>query len=142
MVLFMQLMEMFGVACLRVFSVLVYVVDRTTGEEFVAASSQGAAERKALHQSELEAISRLPSTARALLWFSDGHITQARAAKRKFWKVSDPMAYARLYAALNYSEEAVHHAMTVQERMPGYFRAKVRNALATLKNGTGNGNST
>ncbi len=133
MVFIMKIIEMFGLVCLRIFGGLIGAVSKAAGDEFTSATTAGTEERKALYQAEREAVSRLAPEDQALMWFADGKITQARAAKRKFWKESDAVAYAKLYAKLGYNEQELNYAMTVEERMPGYFRNKVRAALANLK---------
>jgi len=133
MAILMQLIEAFGLICLKIFGGFVWLFDRTAGQEFVQATDIGAAERKALYESERRAIDRLTFDDQALMWLADGRLTQAKAAKRRYWKNSDPKAFAKLYKKLGFTEDQLNYEMIVVERMPGYFRKNVRQALAKMR---------
>lgn len=83
-------------------------------------------ELRALDQAQIQTIGKLSRSDQVLMFFSRLPFTQARAAKRRYWKLEDPLAFALLYRKLGYSVEEAEKVMREKENMPGYFRKKVR----------------
>jgi hypothetical protein len=85
-----------------------------------------------LHRRELQefdraqsrTISRMHAADQILMFVSRLPLTQARAAKRRYWKAANPSDYAKIYKRLGYSR--IDAEVNMRERnMPGYFRKKV-----------------
>ena len=87
------------------------------------------AELRALDSMQAATISKMEAPDQILLFFSQLPLTQAKAAKRRYWKNANPSDYAKLYNKLGYSSEEAEKIMCEEEKMPGYFRKKVHSRL-------------
>jgi hypothetical protein len=67
---------------------------------------------------------------RFLLTMANAPLTQARAARRRFWKVMDPQPFADLYKVQNLTLTEVNKILEKEENAPGYFRKKVLRLLS------------
>lgn len=86
-------------------------------------------ELRALDESQAATVAKLSGADQVLMFFSKLPLTQAKAAKRRYWKNENPAAFAKLYRKLGYTAEEAESIMCDAERMPGYFRKKVHACL-------------
>lgn len=93
---------------------------------------QGRQERAAVLRAEEDAFSKLDTGSKVGLWFADGNITQAKAARRRYWKNMDHKPWAQLFKAQGYSEYELHREMVNHWKMPGYFQKRIRAEMEKL----------
>ncbi len=123
-------LTMFAAGSYAAFSVLMYILRLFFAQSPVTAYLdetvvQNQEHLRAMDNAQIATVSKLSSADQVLMLFSQMPLTQARAAKRRYWKNADAFVYAELYKQLGYSTEQAQTIMRVQERMPGYFQKKV-----------------
>jgi len=88
--------------------------------------------RDAVLDAEGDAFKKLAPANKALVWFADGKLTQAKAARRKYWQNMDAKPWAKLYKELNLSDAELTRVMSSERKMPGYFQKRVREEMRKL----------
>lgn len=88
--------------------------------------------RDAVLTAESNAYGKLTAPNKALVWFADGKITQAKAARRKYWQNMDAKPWAKLYKELALCDAELTRVMSSERKMPGYFQKRVRAEMARL----------
>jgi hypothetical protein len=89
-------------------------------------------ERAEVLRAEEAAYAKLDLGSKVGVWFADGRITQAKAARRRYWKNMDHVPWAKLFKAQNYNEVELRKIMVHEWKMPGYFQKRIRAEMEQL----------